>query len=224
MGWISSVMPLVDAVTCKSAYDHYALAKKKAGDPRPIGVLRAEAQRVLAEHYLTGQVTGTVPTHHGRPVEVHIAVTPDALLGLNDSPAEIPGIGPIPIQTVRDMIRDAKIRWLTISADNGALLDRNPRTWRIPANVQAHADAAYVTSVGPHSTVPAERCDGEHLIAFPEGLTTVDNVAPMDRSWHRAKTHAPGMHVKRRPGGRIEWTTPLGQTVIVDPYDYRLGP
>ena len=32
------------------------------------------------------------------------------------------------------------------------------------------------------------------------------------------------MTVKRRPDGRIEWTTPLGQTVTVDPYYYRLGP
>jgi hypothetical protein len=37
MGWISSTMPLIDALTCKTSYDHYALAKKKAGDPRPMG-------------------------------------------------------------------------------------------------------------------------------------------------------------------------------------------
>lgn len=224
MGWLSSIMPLVDAVTCKTAYDHYALAKKKSGDPRPMGVLRAEAQRVLAEHYLTGAVTGAVPTHHGRPVEIHIAVTPDALLGLSDTPAELPGVGPVPIETVRDMIRDAKLRWLTVSAANGALLDRNPTSWRIPAAVHAHTDAAYVTSVGPHSTVPAERCDGEHLTRHPDGPTTIDNIAPMDRSWHLPKTHTPGMDVTRNPDGSITWTTPLGQQVTVHPYDYRLGP
>ena len=84
------------------------------------------------------------------------------------------------------------LRWLTVNGDDGRLLDRNPKTWRIPRDVQAFADAAYVTSVGPCSAVPAERCDGEHLI--------------------------------RHPDGRIEWTTPLGQTIIVDPFDYRLGP
>jgi hypothetical protein len=46
----------------------------------------------------------------------------------------------------------------------------------------------------------------------------------MDRGWHVPKTHTAGMQVKRRPAGRIEWTTPLGQTFTVDPYDYRLGP
>lgn len=224
MGWLTSYLPVIDALTCKSAYDHYAFAKKKAGDPRPIGVLRAEAQRVFAQAYLSGRLTGTVPTHHGRPVEIQVAVTPDALLGLTDTPAEIPGVGPVPIEVIRAMIHDAKLRWLTISADTGALLDRNPKTWRIPANVHAFADTAYPTSVGPYSTVPAARCDGEHVIRHPDGPTTEENVVPMDRGWHRPKTHKPGMTVKRRPDGRIDWTTPLGQTVIVDPYDYRLGP
>lgn len=224
MGWVNGYMPIVDAVLCKTAYDQYALAKKKAGDPRPMGVLRAEAQRTFAEAYLTGQLTGAIATHHGRPVEIHVAVTPQALFGMTDTPAEIPGVGPIPIETVRAMIHDAKLRWLTISADNGRLLDRNPKTWRIPAAVQAHADATYPTSVGPHSTVPANRCDGDHVIAYPHGPTDTTNIAPLDRGWHRAKTHAAGLTVKRREDGRIEWTTPLGQTVIVDPYDYRLGP
>ena len=224
MSWLTSYMPVIDGLTCKKAYDHYAFAKKKAGDLRPIGVLRAEAQRVLAEAYLSGRLTGSVPTHHGRPVEIQLAVTPEALLGMTDSPADIPGVGPVPIEVVRDMIRDAKMRWLTISADNGRLLDRNPKTWRIPPEVHAFADTAYPTSVGPYSTVPAARCDGEHLIRHPDGPTTEDNIVPMDRGWHRPKTHADGMQVKRRPDGRIEWTTPLGQTVIVDPYDYRLGP
>jgi len=223
-GFITSSMPLIDALICKNSYDHYALAAKKAGDPRPMGVLRAEAQRKFSEFYLSGQMTGHVPTHHGRPVEVHVAVTPEALLGMSDSPAEVPGVGTVPIDVVRDMIRDAKIRWLTISGDTGRLLDRNPKSWRIPASVHAFADTAFPTSVGPHSTVPAARCDGEHLIAAPEGLTTEDNIVPMDRGWHVPKTHADGMRVKRRPDGRIEWTTPLGQIVVIDPYDYRLGP
>jgi len=224
MGFINSAMPLVDAVTCQTAYDHYALAKKKAGDPRPMGVLRAEGQRVMSEHYLSGLITGTVPTHHGRPVEIHVAVTPGALLGLSDTPAEIPGVGPVPVDTIRAMIRDAKIRWLTVGETDGRLLDRNPKSWRIPTDVQAFADAAYISSVGPHSTVPAGRCDGEHLVPHPDGPTDITNIAPMDRGWHVPKTHQPGMLVKRRPDGCIDWTTPLGQTVTVHPYDYRLGP
>lgn len=224
MCWLNSRMPLIDGMIVRKHVDHYAFSKKKAGDPRPIGVLRAEALRVFAEAYGAGQLTGTVPTHHGRPIEIGIVATPEALLGWADTPAEIPGVGPVPIETIREIAKDAKLRWLTINGEDGRLLDRNPTSWRIPRDVQAHADAAYVTSVGPCSTVPAERCDGEHLIRYPEGPTDTTNIAPMDRGWHRPKTHTPGMHVKRRPDGRIEWTTPLGQTIVVDPYDYRLGP
>jgi hypothetical protein len=72
--------------------------------------------------------------------------------------------------------------------------------------------------------VPAGRCDGEHLVPHPDGPTDITNIAPMDRGWHVPKTHQPGMLVKRRPDGCIDWTTPLGQTVTVHPYDYRLGP
>jgi hypothetical protein len=187
-------------------------------------VIRAEALRVFAEAYLTGALPGAhIPTVHGRPVEIQICATPEAMLGLAETPAEIPGVGPVPIETVRQMARDAKLRWLTIDTDTGRLLDRNPTSRRIPTPLHAHADTTYVTSIGPHSTVPAERCDGEHLNPFPHGHTTSTNIAPMDRPWHRAKTFA-GFRPIRHPDGTITWHTPLGQTVTVEPYDYRLGP
>ena len=224
MSWITSRMPLVDGLIVKKAVDKYALDRKHDGDPRPLGVLRAEGLRVFAEAYLTGRLTGTVPTHHGRPIEIGIVAAPDALLGLTDTPAEVPSVGTIPIEVVRAMAAEARLRMLTIDPDNGRLLHRNPTSWRIPRDIQAFADTAYVNSVGPYSTVPADRCDGEHIIRHPEGPTDNTNIAPMDRGWHVPKTHAPGMLVKRKPDGSIEWTTPLGQTVIVHPYDYRLGP
>lgn len=223
MAWLTGRMPLIDALIVKKAVDAYAMERKHAGDPRPVGVLRAEGLRVRAEAYLAGAVTGHVPTAHGRPLEVQVVATPEALAGLADTPAEVPGMGPVPIEVVRQMAAEAKLRWLTIEGETGRLLDRNPKVWRIPRPLAAHADAAYATSVGPHSTVSAERCDGEHQKRFPEGLTIEDNVAPMDRGWHRAKTFGAFL-ANRRPDGSIEWTTPLGQTVTVQPYDYRLGP
>jgi hypothetical protein len=223
MAWLTARMPLPDALIVKKAVDHHALAAKKAGDTRPIGVLRAEALRTFAEAYLNGTLTSTVPTHHGRPVEVGIVATPEALLGLTDTPGEIPGVGPVPIELVRAMAADARLRWLTIRGGDGALLQRGPTSWRIPAKVHAHADATYVMSVGPHSTVPAERCDGEHLVPHPHGPTDNTNIAPMDRPWHIGKTFG-GCSIRRLPDGILEWHTPLGQRVRVRPFDYRLGP
>jgi hypothetical protein len=117
------------------------------------------------------------------------------------------------------MIHDAKLRWLTISADNGRLLDRNPHTWRIPATIHAFADTTYPTSVGPCSTVPAARCDGDHLIR------------PSARARGRAAAACGGGASKPAAAGdaressasRRAWPE-RPQTIVVDPYDYRLGP
>jgi hypothetical protein len=226
IGWITANMPGVDAHVIMSAVDTYARAAKAKGDDRPLGVLRAEGLRVMCERYLTGELTGRVPTVHGRPVTINLCTTPAALLGFTDTPAVIPETGTVvPIDTVRAMAHEAKLRWMTISETNGSLLDYVPTTYRLSRPLHEFIDAKYVTSVGPHSTVPAARTDGEHLIPYgdPGGVSSPDNTVPMDRGWHNAKTHL-RFTVIRNDDGSVTWTTPLGQTFTVQPYDYRLGP
>ena len=226
IGWITANMPGVDAHVIIAAVDAYARAAKAKGDERSLGVLRAEGLRVVCEHYLNGELTGRAPTVHGRPVTINVCATPAALLGLTDTPAVIPETGTVlPIDTVRAMAHEAKLRWMTISESNGSLLDYVPTTYRLSRPLHEFIDAKYVTSVGPHSTTPAARTDGEHLIRHgdPGGITSPDNNVPMDRGWHNAKTHL-GFTVVRHDDGGVVWTTPLGQTFTVHPYDYRLGP
>jgi uncharacterized protein DUF222 len=226
IGWITANMPGVDAHIVKTAVDAYAAAAKARADDRSLGVLRAEGLRVMCERYLSGELTGRVPTVHGRPITINLSATPAALLGLTDTPAILPETGtPVPIDTVRAMAHEAKLRWMTISATNGTLIDYVPTSYRLSRPLHEFIDAKYVTSVGPHSTVPATRSDGEHLIRYgdPGGLTSPDNTVPIDRGWHNPKTHL-GFKATRNPDGSISWTTPLGQTYTVHPYDYRLGP
>jgi hypothetical protein len=179
----------------------------------------------MCQRYLNGELTGNVPTVHGRPVTINLCATPAALLGLTDTPGEIPGVGPVAIETIRAMANEASLRWMTISEADGSLLDYVPTSYRIPTGLHEFVDAKYVHSVGPHSATPAIWADGEHLIPYgePGADTGPDNIAPMDRGWHNAKTHL-GFKVRRQPDGSITWTTPLGQTYTVHPYDYRLGP
>jgi hypothetical protein len=71
--------------------------------------------------------------------------------------------------------------------------------------------------------IPATRGDQDHLTRYPHCPTDPANLAPFDRRWHNAKTHA-GMTVTRNPTGTLTWTTPLGQATTIEPWDYRLGP
>jgi hypothetical protein len=70
----------------------------------------------------------------------------------------------------------------------------------------------------------AADCDMEHNIPHQRGgETDPDNNTPIDRRWHRAKTHADWTYVKNKDRS-VTWTSPTGLTEIVYPHDYRLGP
>ncbi|HVS69361.1 MAG TPA: hypothetical protein VHE56_12470, partial [Mycobacteriales bacterium] len=80
------------------------------------------------------------------------------------------------------------------------------------------------TSAAPHSRVPAADCDMEHLIPHQQhGTTDPNNNTPIDRRWHRAKTHTDWTYQKN-PDQSVTWTSPHGLTETIHPHDYRLGP
>jgi hypothetical protein len=154
MAWLSAYLPLLDAAVVMTALDVAANADRLAGDERTAGMLRADKLRAFAENYLTGVGYATPaseaeadgsgpsqparrrrrrrPTRHGRPAEVHVAVSLDTLRGLTELPGEIPGFGPVPATTIRELARDAAVRLLVHDPANGHLLDYGRSTYRPP--------------------------------------------------------------------------------------------
>ena len=73
------------------------------------------------------------------------------------------------------------------------------------------------TCVFPFCSRPARGCDLDHVIAYADGgTTTSDNLAPLCRRHHRAKTHGHWTYIVVAPG-RFRWTGPHGQTWVTDP-------
>lgn len=69
--------------------------------------------------------------------------------------------------------------------------------------------------------------DANGLRSWPyarTGTTSEDNLIPLSRRWHRAKTLGGYRYDVDAATGEITWTTPLGQQASTSPYDYRLGP
>jgi hypothetical protein len=58
---------------------------------------------------------------------------------------------------------------------------------------------------------PAAHCDLDHVVAYPAGGTSADNLAPLCRYHHRLKTHA-NWQVRRLAGGGLRWTSPRGRS------------
>jgi hypothetical protein len=148
------------------------------------------------------------------------------MLGLANHPAEIPGYGMVPADAALHLLADGSpIRRLVVDERDGHLLDYGTTTYVVPPALAEHLIALHQTSAAPHSAVPAEGCDYDHNVPFgPHGGTTdPHNVTPLDRRWHRAKTHAGWTYLKNNDG-TVDWTSPLGQRLRTDPHDYRLGP
>ncbi len=89
------------------------------------------------------------------------------------------------------------------------------------AALGAIADGAGATSktklyVHPRCDRPSRDCDLDHIEAFvemddggPPGQTRPDNLAPLCRRHHRAKTHQ-GWSYQRNANGSYTWTSPHG--------------
>ena len=216
--------PVEQALPVKSAADAYAATRKADGDTRRIGVLRAEGLARICTDYLAGaNPPGTAPRAGGRPIEIGIVVGLDTALGRRDIPGEVPGHGIVPREVIADMIATElpKLRLMVIDETTGRLVHRATHIYRPTAAQIAQIRAEYVYSVGPGSQVMAERTDTDHATPYPDGQTQIGNLLPNDRTWHNGHTRQQ-LSVTVDDSGSVTWTSVLGQTRTVNPYDYRM--
>lgn len=213
--------PLELTALIDTALTAYA-SSSKALHGGTVGTRKLAGLVQWAESYLCAP---DAPRRHGRAFGVSLCVDAPTVFGLAQHPAEIPGYGMVPYEAALDLLASGSpLRKLLIDPADGHLLYYGRTTYVIPPPLADHLIALHVTSAAPHSAVPAAGCDMDHNVPYADGGTTdPDNNAPFDRRWHRGKTHAGWTYVKNKDGS-VDWTSPLGQTVRVDPHDYRLGP
>ena len=63
---------------------------------------------------------------------------------------------------------------------------------------------------GPGCATPSVNCDLEHAVPYPNGETSANNVGPVSRRCHNAKTCG-GWILTPHPDGSVTWTSPLGR-------------
>ena len=173
--------------------------------------------------------------------EIQVIVTLDALLGLAEDPAEVPG-WPHPR---RGRSRAAA----TDAGGRGSPMPRGGDGDR-DSGLRARASLArLVRAREPHCRFPgcrqpATRCDLDHAVPWPHGATTAANLGPLCRRHHNLKTHMPWdldptvesnadprSHPSSHPSSTDphgsasgwRWHTPAGFTIIDRP-DPPLGP
>nr|QEO73991.1 hypothetical protein [uncultured bacterium] len=166
--------------------------------------------------------------------KVHVWLTLPATtaLGVDEQPGHLAGYGYLPAQRALELAAQEDTTWQRVLTDpaTGHVLDVGRHKYRPPAALRDHLRLRYPTCTGPGCRQPAHRCDQDHLVPFPTGPTNQDNLRPLCRPHHRAKTHGGWRAVttNHQEADKIElvWITkngfrfPYEPEPITDPGEY----
>jgi hypothetical protein len=183
-----------------------AQALKTAGEARTIDQLRADILLDLLE--------GQGPLRlHGRKGMVDLHVDLATLAGLDETPGELAGYGPVIADIARQVAEQqlqAEWRWTLTHPHTGLPVASGTTRRRPTAHQRRYIEARYSTCVFPGCRRPSTTCDLDHRIPWSEGgPTTTCNLAPLCRYHHRFR-HRAGWRHRPLPHGDHLWTSRLG--------------
>ena len=151
------------------------------------------------------------------PVTVGVVVSVQSLLGVSDTPGQLMDrTASVPADVIRALAAQPGTMFYRLLTDpQGNLLDVT-EMGRFPSRrLGAAVKFRDGVCANPGCTVPAVRCDLDHLVPVPAGPTTAANLSAECRHEHRAKTH--GGHRCERAGPHTTvWTTPTGHVYTSD--------
>jgi hypothetical protein len=189
---------LLDAeggATLKTALGALMLPPRKDDDRTP-GQSRADALVELARRPLAGSKLGIVG---GQRPHLVITASAETLAGLPDAPpAQLEGVGPIPIETAQRHACDGSVSWLLGQAELES--ETSHAHQRIPAPTRRALVARDRGCVVNQCNRPPSWCDGHHLTWWTRGgKTALPNLALVCGRHHRM-VHEEGWTLERKDG------------------------
>lgn len=235
-GRLDAVLDVADALDLDAALAELAADLAEAGDASPLDVRRAKALGLLARGEAPGPVAGAAAGRDGaaearagdaarrrpRQVVLHVHLTELALHGCGDGVATLTTthtghpLGQVCVEQVQE--------WC---AGDGAVITVRPildlaeslesAGYRPSARLQEQVISLHPRCAFPHCTRPSGSADLDHIVEFASGgPTRTENLAPLCRRHHRAKTHGGWRYVRLGPAEYL-WTSPHGHQWVTDP-------
>ena len=219
MATLALYTPAHTGAAVLAALDVHA-KQRTPGDTRTLDQRRADTLAHLVLSSVGVPLDGTAQVPGQVPALVHVVVGVDTLLGANEEPADLRGIGPITAGQARALAygRDATWRRL-LTAPDGTLLHTDPHTYRPTAPVDRFVRSRDRRCTFPGCAMPAARCDLDHITPYnhqrPEhgGATVPENLHALCRRHHRIKT-AGLWTVQRGSEGETVWNAPTGHRYV----------
>jgi hypothetical protein len=197
--------PITSAVMRR--INHLARAAKGKDDPRTMDQIRAD---VFLDLLGGGDLSA------GAPAAVDIRVDLTTLIGLDESPGDLSGFGPLVADVTRQVVAEQ-----TSSQHRVTVTDNDQVIWsgitrrRPTADQRRSVEVANPTCVFPGCRMPSAACDLDHRQPWSEGGPTVAaNLEPLCRRDHRRR-HA-GWRTTRLDERRV-WVSPLGRIYPMNP-------
>jgi hypothetical protein len=133
---------------------------------------------------------------------------------------EVPGVGEVPGEVVRQVAAAFGTKAVLALCDwqSGTLASETCDAYTPPAWLKRLVRARDGTCRFFGCTVPAARCDIDHVIEHPRGPTEEPNLMCLCRHHHRLKQQE-RWHVTMTEGA-VTWTTPVGDQFTTWPVDH----
>ena len=218
MATVTALLPVAQAVAVHAALIQAAAAGKAAGDERSKGELMADT--------LVERVTGQTEADDV-PVEVQVVITDQALVVGDETPAHVPGYGPVPSAWVRDLLtrhlaapggapHDAEARaaltWLRrlyTQPSTGTLVGMDSTRRLFPAGLRRFLVARDGTCRTPWCDAPVAHAD--HVVPYAsggptsafngQGLCVRCNLVKEVPGWSATVVHPGPSHMARGSAG-----------------------
>jgi hypothetical protein len=151
-------------------------------------------------------------------VIVHVLAEQSTIDGTGDTPAYLPGHGPVPAATIRELVETGR-------AKTRPLIVPSPDTPPEPGYRPSRALSAFLmfrdlTCRFPGCSHPAEKCDYDHTVPWPQGRTHPSDLKAYCRHHHLLKTFwggPGGWSDVQYPDGTIDFTSPSGRRYTTTP-------
>lgn len=229
---ITARVDTADAIFFDGMVDRIADLLGAQGDEDPKEIRRAKALGILATPSranlmlreavgLVGEVRADDPKLLPE-AEVFVHIAEDSLL-LGRGPARVEGHGPLEATLLGCLLGHHRVRVTPVIRP---FAETSADSYEIPAGMRRQVLARDVFEVFPFSARSSRRQDLDHTIPFVPGVpgqTRPDNLGPLSRKAHRAKTHGGWGLAQPRPGV-FHWTTPSGHRYRVTQHGTTTSP
>ena len=136
---------------------------------------------------------------------IHVLAEQATVEGTSDTPGYLPGFGILPAESVRDLAATAHLKPLMMPS---SAPDPGYRPSAVTRQFVAWRD---LTCRWPGCYRPVDKCDVDHTVPYPAGLTHASDLKHYCRIHHLIKTFYGG------PGGWTERQLPDGTIVLTAP-------